>query len=138
VFTSMGKERHHHDDGSLGRPVEAEPHDGDRGDADDGQRADQVPDGEEPAAQEIDAVDEDGDEEAGEAADRVAYKHGFEKGLAEVGGERGDGGDEARPYRARRRQQHGWHAEAAHQDFPQDQQPEAEDERDQQRQNSPG
>ena len=73
-------------------------------------------------AQEIDAVGQDGDGETRQVADEVAGDDGLQEGLAEVGPQRRNRGDEARPDRARRRQQHGRHGKAAHETLPQDQQ----------------
>ena len=57
------EEGHDHDDGGLRVPVEAEPHDHDRGDADDRQRGDEIAERQQPALQERHAVAEDRGEE---------------------------------------------------------------------------
>ena len=64
VFTSIGKKVMMIDDRRLRLPVEAEPHHHDRRHADDRQRRDHVADRQQAAAQEQEAVGEDGDREA--------------------------------------------------------------------------
>ena len=124
------EEGDHRDHGGLRRPVEAEPHHHDRRDADDRQRRDEIAERQQPAAQEREAVGDDRHQEAGAAADRVAGQHAAHEGLDEILAQHRQRGGEARRGRARRRQQHGRHAEAAHRDLPEVEHEGAEQQRD--------
>ncbi len=112
------EERDDGDHGGLGRPVEAEPHHHDRGDADDRQRGDEVSDRQQAAAEEGEAVGDDRHQEPGAAADDVAGQHAAHEGLHEILGERRERAREPRGRRARRRHQDRGNTEAAHGDLP--------------------
>ena len=128
------EEGHDDDDRGLGLPVEAEPHDHDRRDADDRQRRRRncrAAAGR--GCRNGDAVGQDRDEEAGAAADRTAGQHRLEEGLA---GSRPPAiGSEA----AMRAPDRRWAAAAAltgtpkprTSDLPEEQDPGAEEQRDQ-------
>ena len=70
-----------------------------------------------------------GDEEPGPAADRIAGQHPAHEGLDEILGQYRQRGGKTRRNGARRRHQHGRHAEAAHRDLPQVEQNDPEGER---------
>jgi hypothetical protein len=101
-----------------------------------GKRRHQVADGQQPAAQERHAVDQNGDQEGRSAADGVADQHGLEEGLLEIGFRECRAGGQVRRIqisegaRQRARLRHG---KADDQQLPQDQQPDAEGQRDRQR-----
>ncbi len=78
------EKRHDDDNGHLGLPVEAEPHDHDRRDADNRQGGDEIADGQQPTLEEGRTVDEDGDDEAEAAAEHITRQHRFEESLAEI------------------------------------------------------
>ena len=89
-----------------------------------------LPSGSRPRPRKVEAVGDDGDQEAGAAADDVARQHAAHEGLDEILAEHRQRGGKARRGRARRRHQHRRHAEAAHRDLPEIEQEGAEQQRD--------
>ena len=123
------EEGHHHDDGRLRLPVEAEPHHHDGRDADHRQGRDQVAERQEAAAQERHPVDEERHEQPGPAAHGPAGQHGAQEGLDEVRREHGGAAGQRLADRRGRRAAARRHAEADDDGLPQEQQPGAEQHR---------
>ncbi len=114
------EEGHHHDDGGLRLPVEAEPHHHDRRDADDRQRRDEIAERQQPARRKgmrsiRMATSEARRRSRWRSPTSTPRRKVWTKSSPSIGS---DAAKRA-AIGARRRHQHRRHAEAAHRDFPQ-------------------